>query len=232
APFPTYSPYHPTSRQPNPLPYLLPISSDFVTACDHWSADVKEAAANTGFYMARSNDRVLQFFDYWINSHTRLSSPLLFPHPVCLSSPLLFPHSVSLSSLLLFPHPVSLSSLLLFPHPVSLSFPLLFPHPVSLSSSSHSFTPHGRGIQPRPSRSSHHSLRSLSTCDPSSSQSSHSLHRLLHRSLHDCVICFFFLLALNIVFLHVAKAIFYILGGFSTYQSRLADGVVFSQFAR
>ncbi|CAI7822205.1 unnamed protein product [Closterium sp. NIES-54] len=55
----------------NPLPYLLPISSDIVTACDHWSADLKEARANSGFYMARSNDRVLRFFDYWIASHTR-----------------------------------------------------------------------------------------------------------------------------------------------------------------
>ncbi|CAI5989503.1 unnamed protein product [Closterium sp. NIES-65] len=40
-------------------------------ACDRWSADPKAAAANGGFYMARSNDRVLQFFDYWLDAHTR-----------------------------------------------------------------------------------------------------------------------------------------------------------------
>ncbi|CAI5987687.1 unnamed protein product [Closterium sp. NIES-64] len=55
----------------NPLPHLLPVSSDMLIACDRWSADPKAAAANGGFYMARSNDRVLQFFDYWLDAHTR-----------------------------------------------------------------------------------------------------------------------------------------------------------------
>ncbi|CAI5472299.1 unnamed protein product [Closterium sp. Yama58-4] len=55
----------------NPLPHLLPVSSDLLIACDRWSADPKAAAANGGFYMARSNDRVLRFFDYWISAHTR-----------------------------------------------------------------------------------------------------------------------------------------------------------------
>ncbi|CAI5471302.1 unnamed protein product [Closterium sp. Yama58-4] len=55
----------------NPLPHLLNVSSDMLIACDRWSADPKAAAANGGFYMARSNDRVLRFFDYWLNAHTR-----------------------------------------------------------------------------------------------------------------------------------------------------------------
>ncbi|CAI5494663.1 unnamed protein product [Closterium sp. Naga37s-1] len=55
----------------NPLPHMLPVSSDMLIACDRWSEDPKEAAANGGFYMARSNDRVLRFFDYWLNAHTR-----------------------------------------------------------------------------------------------------------------------------------------------------------------
>ncbi|CAI5962484.1 unnamed protein product [Closterium sp. NIES-64] len=56
----------------NPLPHLLNVPSDLLIACDRWSADPKAAAANGGFYMARSNDRVLRFFDYWLESHTRL----------------------------------------------------------------------------------------------------------------------------------------------------------------
>ncbi|CAI5987685.1 unnamed protein product [Closterium sp. NIES-64] len=56
----------------NPLPHLLNVPSDLLIACDRWSADPKAAAANGGFYMAHSNDRVLRFFDYWLESHTRL----------------------------------------------------------------------------------------------------------------------------------------------------------------
>ncbi|CAI7774575.1 unnamed protein product [Closterium sp. NIES-53] len=66
APLPFPSPLH-----QNPLPHMLPVSSDMLIACDRWSEDPKEAAANGGFYMARSNDRVLRFFDYWLNAHTR-----------------------------------------------------------------------------------------------------------------------------------------------------------------
>ncbi|CAI5989519.1 unnamed protein product [Closterium sp. NIES-65] len=58
----------------NPLPHLLNVPSDLLIACDRWSADPKAAAANGGFYMAHSNDRVLRFFDYWLESHTRMHS--------------------------------------------------------------------------------------------------------------------------------------------------------------
>ncbi|CAI5966027.1 unnamed protein product [Closterium sp. NIES-65] len=66
---PPYPPLH-----QNPLPHLLNVPSDLLIACDRWSADPKAAAANGGFYMARSNDRVLRFFDYWLESHTRMHS--------------------------------------------------------------------------------------------------------------------------------------------------------------
>ncbi|CAI6000586.1 unnamed protein product [Closterium sp. NIES-65] len=57
----------------NPLPQLLLAApEDMHMSVDWWNADSRKVMGNGGFYAARSNTRMLKFFDDWIAWHKRL----------------------------------------------------------------------------------------------------------------------------------------------------------------
>ncbi|GJP71843.1 hypothetical protein CLOP_g2632 [Closterium sp. NIES-67] len=57
----------------NPLPsLLLAAPEDMHMSVDWWYANSRAVVANGGFYAARSNTRMLKFFDDWIAWHKRL----------------------------------------------------------------------------------------------------------------------------------------------------------------
>ncbi|CAI5530703.1 unnamed protein product [Closterium sp. Naga37s-1] len=57
----------------NPLPHLLLAApEDMHMSVDWWHADSRKVMGNGGFYAARSNTRMLKFFDDWIAWHKRL----------------------------------------------------------------------------------------------------------------------------------------------------------------
>ncbi|CAI7823482.1 unnamed protein product [Closterium sp. NIES-54] len=70
----------------NPLPHLLLAApEDMHMSVDWWHADSRKVMGNGGFYAARSNTRMLKFFDDWIAWHKRSAWSRSLPLPLKLS---------------------------------------------------------------------------------------------------------------------------------------------------